>query len=107
MTYRITCKNIKTGDGWVMGEVRGLEDVAEAIKNITFDDGDDVREWSFEILPISAEQRAREWLVAEDSWDTTTVANAIMAIHEGYRCEQEEVPFDVLVWARKHEDGNR
>lgn len=107
MTYRIVSHNIKTDAREVLVEVRGLEDVAEAIKNITFDDGDDVREWSFEILPISAEQRAREWLCAEDSLDTTTVANAIMRIHEGYRCEQEEVPVDVLIWARRHEDGDR
>lgn len=53
------------------------------------------------------EQKAREWLVAEDNWDTTTVANAIMAIHEGYRCEQEEVPAEILAWAQLMEDGNR
>ena len=53
------------------------------------------------------EQKAREWLFAEDSWYTETVANTIMGIHEGYRCEQEEVPEDILKWAREHETGDR
>lgn len=57
MTYRITCKNTKTGDGWVMGEVRGLEDVADAIKNIAFDDSDNTEEWSFTISPISSKRQ--------------------------------------------------
>ena len=53
MTYRILSYNKRTGEGEVLAEVRGLEDVGEAIKNIEFDEDDEVGEWSFEILPIS------------------------------------------------------
>lgn len=60
-----------------------------------------------ERLMDEMELEAREWLNAEDSWDTETVANAVMGIHEGYRCEPEEVPFDILTWAKRHETGDR
>ena len=60
-----------------------------------------------ERLMDDTELEAREWLNAESSWDTETVANAIMGIHEGYRCEQEEVPEWILEWAKEHETGDR
>ena len=50
---------------------------------------------------------AREWLVADEDLDVTTVANSIMGIQEGYRCEQEDVPSGILAWAMVHEDGDR
>lgn len=53
MTYRVISHNIKTDAREVLAEVRGLEDVAETIKDIVFEDGDNVEEWSFEIVPVT------------------------------------------------------
>lgn len=72
-----------------------------------FFEEEDVKEMITSEVLNFMEAEARAWLVAEDEWDTTTVANSIMGIHEGYRCEQKDVPAGILAWAKMHEDGDR
>lgn len=49
------------------------------------------------------ERRAREWAHMEDE-ETGCVADTILAIHHGYRMEQEDVPQDILEWAQENKE---
>lgn len=75
-----------------MEDIFAVEEVAEMGDN--------------EILEFM-EGEAREWRCLEDEIETVEIANSIMAIQEGYRCEQEDVPAGILAWAMVKEDGNR
>lgn len=59
-----------------------------------------------EILGIM-DKVALEWSCLEGNLDREDVANHIMGIQEGYRCEQEDVPAGILAWAMMHETGDR
>lgn len=50
------------------------------------------------------EIKAREWACMEDEPNTGCVADTILAIQDGYRCEQEDVPTDILRWAMEHRE---
>lgn len=54
---------------------------------------------------MATEEQAREWAMLETDIDTATVANTILEWRDGYRCEQEEVPADIELWAIRNSDG--
>lgn len=53
----------------------------------------------------ATEEQAREWAMLEADIDTATVANMILEWRDGYRCEPEEVPADIELWAVRHSEG--
>jgi hypothetical protein len=77
----------------VLAEVRGLEDVAEALKNVVFDEGDNVKEWSFEIVPV--QDRVIEHGINWDWYLTDTKDDA----KEWFEAITGAVPYESTIFA--------
>lgn len=85
-------------------ETLGMDEELETEEQTTEIATEDTTE-ATETTEMATEEEAREWSMLEADIDTETVANMILEWRDGYRCEPEEVPTNIELWAVRHSKG--